>query len=517
MEAQATDRTPPGMSGRRGLCLVFASGFATLLVEIIGAKLLGPFFGNSHFVWTNQMLVTLLALAAGAWLGGRLADRGDGRPWLALMFLVAAGWMCLLFPVLEKANYFFLRFHVGPGAIMASGFLCFVPLAALGTAPPLAVVALIGGRDGAGCVAGRVFGVATLGGVAGCVVAGGWLIPSFPNEVSLLMAALGTLGVGGFAAWHSLDRGRARGAVAVSVGLLAAIGVAGCLTQLKPRRGLGAEIARHASGHSLLLVMEDPESGRRYLVDDFVLQNCFDPGTGKSCAAFTHALRALTLAYAGVPARALCVGLGIGVDPMELAAAGSEVEAVEIHPGIATLAEERFGFDPEVVKVHLGDGRGFLHGRREEYDVVILDAFSGDSSPSHLLTREALTDARSALKPDGVLILNCIASMEPGRDLFVRSVKTTMETVFRECVLHVSPGGNLFFVAGEGGLGPDFERGLTGVDSAFLERVEKTLADRRAELGGGVVMTDDFNPIEFHDAAYRADAREKLAWLMYRD
>jgi len=32
-----------------------------------------------------------------------------------------------------------------------------------------------------------------------------------------------------------------------------------------------------------------------------------------------------------------------------------------------------------------------------------------------------------------------------------------------------------------------------------------------------LVLTDDFNPIEFHDAAYRAAAREKLAWLMYRD
>ncbi len=174
MEAQAAGRSASGKRGRRELFLVFASGFATLLVEIVGAKLQGPFFGNSHFVWTNQILVTLLALAAGAWLGGRLADRGDGRVWFPLMFHVAAGWLCLLLPVLEKANYFFLRFHVGPGAILASAFFYFVPLTALGAAPPLAAAALIDERQGAGRVAGRVFGVATHGGVAGCAVAGGF-------------------------------------------------------------------------------------------------------------------------------------------------------------------------------------------------------------------------------------------------------------------------------------------------------------------------------------------------------
>ncbi len=515
MEAQAAGRSASGKRGRRELFLVFASGFATLLVEIVGAKLQGPFFGNSHFVWTNQILVTLLALAAGAWLGGRLADRGDGRVWFPLMFHVAAGWLCLLLPVLEKANYFFLRFHVGPGAILASAFFYFVPLTALGAAPPLAAAALIDERQGAGRVAGRVFGVATHGGVAGCAVAGGLLIPLFANEVSLLIAAFGILAVG---AWGSIGQGRRRAVVVASAGLLVLIGGAGCLAQLKPRRGLGVEIARHASGHSLLLVMEDPESGHRYLMDDLVLKNCFDPAPERSCASFTHALRALTLAYAGVLEKALCVGLGIGVVPMELKSLGSDVEAVEIHPGIPALAESHFQFDPGAVRVHYGDRRGFLHGLRGEYDVIVLGAFSGDSSPSHLLTREALADAHKALRPAGVLILNCIASLEPGRDLFVRSVERTLDTVFRECVLHVSPGGNLFFVAGDGELVPDFTRGMESVDDAFRERVAKTFADRRrAAPAGGLVLTDDFNPIEFHDAAYRAAAREKLAWLMYRD
>ena len=434
------------------------------------------------------------------------------------MFVVAAAWLCLLFPVVERANYFFLRFHVGPGAIMASLFFYLVPLAALGTAPPLAAAALVADPAGAGRVAGRVFGAATLGGVLGSVVAGALLVPSFTNEVSLLIGALLALGVGVHGFCGATERGKAKVAVAVLGAALALLGIMGCQMQLQPRRGLGEQIARHDSGHSLLLVVEDPESARRYLVDDFVLQNCYDPGLRASCASFTHSLRALALAYAGVPEKALCVGLGIGVVPMELAADGASVDAVEIHPGILELAQSHFGFDPGKVNVTLADGRGVLHAREGVYDVVILDAFSGDSSPSHLLTREAFADARNALQPGGVLLLNCIASLEPGREAFVCSVKSTLEAVFPESVLHVSPGGNLFFVAGDAGLKADFESALEQVDEAFRERVAQTFADRRGELAeSGVVMTDDFNPIEFLDAEYRAEEREKLAWLMYRD
>ena len=51
------------------------TGAVVLVVEILGAKMLAPWFGSSHFVWTAQITITLLALAAGYYLGGWLADR----------------------------------------------------------------------------------------------------------------------------------------------------------------------------------------------------------------------------------------------------------------------------------------------------------------------------------------------------------------------------------------------------------------------------------------------------------
>ena len=50
------------------------TGAGILIVEILGAKMLSPFLGTSHFVWTAQIAVTLVALSLGYYIGGWLVD-----------------------------------------------------------------------------------------------------------------------------------------------------------------------------------------------------------------------------------------------------------------------------------------------------------------------------------------------------------------------------------------------------------------------------------------------------------
>src|ERR1044071_5521937 len=59
------------------------TGGAIMIVEILGAKMLAPYVGTSHFVWTAQIAVTLVALACGYYVGGRMVDRS---PKLARMY-----------------------------------------------------------------------------------------------------------------------------------------------------------------------------------------------------------------------------------------------------------------------------------------------------------------------------------------------------------------------------------------------------------------------------------------------
>src|ERR671923_35634 len=55
--------------------IVFVVGAASLGAEIAAARLLAPWFGASTIIWANTIATVLVALSAGYWLGGRLADR----------------------------------------------------------------------------------------------------------------------------------------------------------------------------------------------------------------------------------------------------------------------------------------------------------------------------------------------------------------------------------------------------------------------------------------------------------
>src|SRR5262245_26229773 len=53
------------------------TGSAIMVIEVLGARMLAPYLGTSHFVWTSQIAVTLAALATGYYAGGLVADRSD--------------------------------------------------------------------------------------------------------------------------------------------------------------------------------------------------------------------------------------------------------------------------------------------------------------------------------------------------------------------------------------------------------------------------------------------------------
>lgn len=110
------------------------------------------------------------------------------------------------------------------------------------------------------------------------------------------------------------------------------------------------------------------------------------------------------------------IGLGAGM-VAAYAKPDDEWRFYEINPMVTELAEEHFTYlaDARERGAHLhvlhGDGRTVLerqieHGAELGFDILILDAFSSDAIPVHLLTREAFDLYWSVLKPDGVLAIN---------------------------------------------------------------------------------------------------------------
>ncbi|HTU34730.1 MAG TPA: fused MFS/spermidine synthase [Candidatus Acidoferrum sp.] len=121
----------------------------------------------------------------------------------------------------------------------------------------------------------------------------------------------------------------------------------------------------------------------------------------------------------GRPLRVGAIGLGIGTIAT-YGRAGDSYTFYEINPLVEKVAEQQFTFlhdSPAKVSIVLGDARLSLEREQpQDFDVLVVDAFSGDSIPVHLLTRQAFQLYFRNLKPDGVLavhVSNQYLNLEP--------------------------------------------------------------------------------------------------------
>ncbi len=513
----ASAQKGPSSALRRYLyATAMVTGGSIMIVEILGARLLAPYFGTSHFVWTAQITITLLALAAGYFFGGWAADRTQKLGWIFGGIILSAGWLSLVTLFSERIAYFCLGYRLAMGSLLASGLLFFVPLASLAMVGPFFVRVLTRTVASVGGSVGRLTALSTLGSVLGCLLIGYALIPLLPNSVTMLGTAglLVTVSLGYFMVW---ERRRIPPALAATV----AMAFCGFLSFASPplRAPLGyTEIERLNSSFGLMQVLENSAGDYRMYLNDLLMQNSYNPETGQSMSLFTHMLHGLTTSYADAVTNVLCIGMGIGIVPMQFARDEVAVDVVEINPAVVPLAERHFGFERNAVNLTIGDGRYFAATTTNRYDAIVLDAFLGESPPSHLMTREAFSAMRRCLRPSGLLVMNAFGEFQPGRDFLIASLVRTLKEVFASVRIHASGNGNVFLVASD-------RADLAPRAAPDPDRLPDHLRyPARAAFAGspplsenaGIVLTDDYNPVDVHDAANREEIRRQLAQSMRR-
>jgi spermidine synthase len=382
---------------------------------------------------------------------------------------------------------------------------------------PFLVRVLTSSVQHVGSNTGGLTAIATLGSVAGTILIGYVLVPLLANSTTLLLTAVLLLGI--VLAFYGVWGRRAQNGVAIASGVALALlgGLAGARRDALADYSSVRELFRGNSNFGRLQVLENTAGTRRSYLNDLLTQNTYDPHAKQSLSLFTYMLHDLARAYAPQLENVLCIGLGVGIVPMQLAREGANVEVVEINPAVVRVAGQFFDCQPARLRLEIGDGRSFLNKTGEHrYDAVVLDAFLGDSSPSHLMTREAFRAVRRVLKPDGVLVMNIFGDFSPERGFLTASLEKTLKSVFPGVRIHASGNGNVFFVASarpqlEILHPPDF----LGVPEAIRPSAESAFSGvRTTDSQLGIVLTDDYNPVEFYDAPNREAWRRSLALSM---
>jgi len=172
------------------------SGFFVMAVELLGGRLLAPFFGSSIYVWGAVIAVFMLALSVGYLAGGRASLSAPSLRKLALILLVAA---ISTMPVLLFGDALLERLSASLpdprfGSLLAAGMLFFLPTAVSGMVSPYAVRLLVADRTSAGHHAGKLYFVSTFGSAAGTLLTSFYLVLYLEvNQILLSMLAISTL------------------------------------------------------------------------------------------------------------------------------------------------------------------------------------------------------------------------------------------------------------------------------------------------------------------------------------
>ena len=380
--------------------VVSVSGACVLAIEILGTRILGPFYGVSIFLWSALISVTLAALSLGYAIGGRWADRGPRASRLAFMLAGAGVWMLLVpwlaRPLLSITEPLGLR-----TAVLASAMLLFFPpLTLLGMVSPYAIRLSAERLEEVGRTAGNLYAVSTLASVFAAIATGFWLIPNI--GVTKLTLGVGVLLV---AAGLIAYRAQSRSAASVTAALVIALLAGGAaLSQARDGAGAGDNVRFVGqSAYAEIRVIDRREL--RYLIIDGGVHTIVEPEGWKPRQSYVQ-VGSLAMDFFDEPGDMLLVGLGGGATARAFARRGWHVEAVEIDPVVARVAREYFGLTPADATVHLMDGRRFLMTTDHSYDVVFLDAFGSSSIPFHLVTTEVFGLIKSRLRTGGVLAMN---------------------------------------------------------------------------------------------------------------
>lgn len=376
----------------------FLAGYLIMSLELLGFRLLAPYFGYSVYVFGSLIGLIMLALASGYFLGGYWADKQIATAKFFKIFLISS----LYLAGVSFSHAFILKSLAGlsiiGGASAASLILFFVPMAFWASLSPFLLKVISVGESGkVGLSAGLIFAVSALGSLLGTFLTAFYLIPALGVKATLFSIAVLNLVL----PLPFLVRANKLHLFWVAILIPAWFGVPKIMDAKIIYKGDSAynhlEVVDYGNFLGLRLERRSPVIYSFYSAvgptANFLLYDLFGIGPMLNGAK-----------------KVLLLGLGAGSMSRihQLASPDLKVIGVEIDPAVVDLGYQYFGLrNVNNLTPIIADARPFLARNRDFFDVVEIDLFRGGGEmPFYLATQEFFKSVKGHLSSRGLLAMN---------------------------------------------------------------------------------------------------------------
>ncbi len=402
------------------------SGAAALIYEVAWTRSLALILGSTTYALSTMLSTFMAGLALGAWIGGKLADRGKNLLLLFGIMELGIGIFGLItIPLINSLSPFYFKiyrtFHLSPNVFLAIQFvLCagvmLVPTTLMGATFPVISRKVAHNMDEIGRSVGNAYSFNTLGAIIGSFSAGFILIPFIGVKAAVITAA--SLNVAVSIVMIILSKAKIKsGVIAISITVLS-VSLAAAYVNEEEKWLLNLynsqryksfdEFSRSYRTHEMLF-NKDYREGRVKLWKTNTGSLIIEVGGKIEGTDIKDIPNVLLLSYLPIashtgPESFLNIGLGTGVTLSAAKDYIRDLSLVEINEGVIHAMSE-FG-PPELlngVDVTINDARNYLLLTERRFDIISSEpSYPSDAPTANLFTKEFYEIAASRLNKEGV-------------------------------------------------------------------------------------------------------------------
>jgi len=414
MKKQRSTETPAKqektISKKVLLSASFIEGAMVISVELLGAKMLIPLFGNSLIVWTAALGMTITFLALGYFAGGVLSQKKALVKKMSLVFAIAS-LLILFMPTLAGVLFeWLLGTSVYPGSVIAATLLLGPPLFTLGIVSPMLIQQLVdlektGRSDNySGLSAGMVFAISTFGGIIFTFILGFFALPQWGISIPILLVSTGLLFLSCYFYYEKKYL-----VFIITFFLLTLNLVSDQKATLMPNSKI-LYSNEGLLGQLKVVDIFDPgyNAPFRYLFINGIPQSVIinDESTLKGSSGWPYIHKMAILASLKKHSQhTLLLGIGGGSIAHELGRMKMKADLVDLDARTFSVAQKYFYLDDSLAQFTCDDARHFINTSKILYDLVIMDVFIAEVQPSYLFTRESFAEMKRTMTKNGILVL----------------------------------------------------------------------------------------------------------------